>query len=226
MNLTLDIETLPSEDPAVRAELAAGITAPGNMSKAETIAAWEADKKPALVDQAMLKTSFDGAYGRVLCIGWAADDAEPGHIIGAEQDVLSGFVVALEALLAVPVHGGSIQGDCTFIGHNLAGFDLRFLFQRMAVNGIKPPAALKAAFKARAWDKSIADTMLMWSPDREKRISLDRLCKALGVETSKGDMDGSKVYEEYKAGNLDKIATYCRGDVTATRECWKRLSFA
>lgn len=231
MNIYLDIETLPSEDAALRAELAKDITPPGNMSKAETIAAWEAEKKPGLVDQAMRKTSFDGAHGRVLCVGWAVEDAEPQTIIGDEQFVLAGFLRSLNESLTATVHGGplgsgSMQIAATFVGHNIAGFDLRFLYQRCVINRENPPSALLAACRARPWDSCIADTMLMWNPDREKRISLDRLCKALGVETSKGDMDGSKVYDEYKAGNLIKIADYCAGDVAATRECYRRMVFA
>ena len=95
MNLFLDLETLPSESDAVRAAIAETITPPGNMSKAETIAAWTLEKKPALVDEAMLKTSFDAQYGRILCIGWAVDDDEPQSVIGSEDVVLPGFMEAL-----------------------------------------------------------------------------------------------------------------------------------
>jgi len=223
LNIVLDIETLPSEDEAVRQEIAAGITPPGTMSKAETIAAWEADKKPALVDAAVLKTSFDGAYGRICCIGWAVDDEAPQSIVGSEPVVLEGFVTALTELLKLTFHGGMTERPITFIGHNLTGFDLRFLWQRSVINKVKLPSPLLAAVKAKPWDKNVADTMLMWNPDQSKRISLDRLCKVLGVETSKGDMDGSKVYETFNAGELDKIADYCRRDVQATRECYRRM---
>lgn len=228
MLITLDIETLPSENATLRAELAKDIAPPGNMTKADTIAAWEADKKPGLIDQAMRKTSFDGAYGRILCVGWAVDDAEPQTVIGEEPHVLANFVRSLGEALAIPVHGGEIQqsSSITFVGHNIAGFDLRFLYQRCAINRVNPPSALLAACRARPWDSSIADTMLIWNPEREKRISLNKLCKALCVQTSKSDMDGSKVYDEYKAGNLIKIADYCARDVAATRECYRRLVFA
>ncbi len=226
MLITLDIETLPSECEVMRAAVAAEITPPGNMSKADTIAAWEAEKKPALVDQAMRKTSFDGTYGRILCIGWAVDDGEPEAFIGDEDNVLFGFFERLREALSVTNHGRQVDADPVFVGHNLSGFDLRFIWQRAVLHKIRPPHAILNACKAKPWDKCIADTMLMWNPDRERRISLDKLCKALGVETSKGDMDGSKVYDEYKAGNLDKISAYCKADVAATRECYRRMMFA
>lgn len=223
MNITLDIETLPSESPEVREELAAGIKPPGNMKLPATIAKWEEEEKPALVDQAMLKTSFDASYGSICCIGWAIDDEEPRTLAGGEEYVLFGFFSVLSEEIEFRYQGGSMDRPVTFIGHNISGFDLRFLWQRAIINSIKLPAPLIAAVKAKAWDKCIADTMLMWNPDQSKRISLDRLCRVLGVETSKGDMDGSKVYETYKAGDLDKIATYCRADVAATRECYRRM---
>src|SRR3990167_9961262 len=226
MNLFLDLETLPSESDAVRAAIAETITPPGNMSKAETIAACAVEKKPALVDEAMLKTSFDAAYGRILCIGWAVDDAEPQSIIGSEDVVLAGFMEALRVAQEHTIKSGKINSDVVFIGHNITGFDLRFLFQRCAINGVKPPLSLLAAMRAKPWDKCIADTMLMWSPERERRISLDRLCKTLSVPTSKGNLDGSKIYEYFKAGRLDEIAAYCRADVNATRACYKRMIFA
>ena len=42
MLVTMDLETLPSADPAVRDLLAARIKPPAAMKKADTIAAWEA----------------------------------------------------------------------------------------------------------------------------------------------------------------------------------------
>ncbi len=77
MLITIDLETCPAQDPAVRADIAAGIEPPGNISKAETIAAWHADKKPAAVEEAWRKTSFDGATGHICVIGVSFDDEPP-----------------------------------------------------------------------------------------------------------------------------------------------------
>lgn len=221
MNIYLDIETLPTEDAEVMVSIAETITPPGNISKVETIAAWNLDKKPEAIKQAVLKTSFDGTYGRILCIGWAVDNTSPSHSIGEEAAVLGAF---MDALLPI-MPQSRLEQSAVFVGHNISGFDLRFLWQRCVINKVVMPATLLAACRAKAWDKAIADTMLMWNPERERRISLDKLCKALDVPTSKGDMDGSEVYETYLAGDLDKIATYCKADVVATRECYRRMMF-
>lgn len=226
MNLYIDIETLPTESEAIRASIAATITPPGNLKKAETIAKWEVDEKPQAIEDAIRKTSFDGTFGRVLAIGYAVDDDAPVCHIGEEVTVLEAFMADLKSVSRLAFHGGETERSITFIGHNVAGFDLRFLWQRMVVHGIRPTNELLAAMKARPWAKEVADTMTIWNPDRQSRVSLDKLCLALNVPTSKGDMDGSKVYDAYKAGELEKIRTYCMADVEATRACYRRMIFA
>ena len=76
---------------------------------------------------------------------------------------------------------------------------------------------------AKPWDKCLLDTMTLWHP--LNKIKFDRLCKILGVPSPKTDMDGSKVYEAWKAGQIERIAEYCRGDVEAVRECERRIGF-
>ena len=70
------------------------------------------------------------------------------------------------------------------------------------------------------------DTMIQWDSDRDKRISLDSFAKVLGIESPKGDMDGSKVGAFQEAGRLPEIAAYCRADVAAVRQIHKRMIFA
>lgn len=229
MNLVIDLETIPCESPDVIADIATTIKPPGNMKKADTIAAWEASEKQAVVDEAVLKTAFDGTYGRIIVIGYAIDDAEPVALHGPEKDILWQFFATMSEAGKITYQSQgnrpAAEQTLTFIGHNLVGFDLRFLWQRAVINQVKMPVSLLKACRAKPWDGIVADTMTMWHPDRDKRISLDRLCKVLGVPTSKGDMDGSKVYEAWKAGEIERIAEYCRGDIQATRECFKRLTF-
>lgn len=210
-----DLETIGSDDPEVIAEIAAGITAPGNYKKPESIAEWEAQNKPALVQEALKRTSFDGGLGRIICIGFAVNDAVPLTFVGEEKDILVSFYSAL----------GQIEENSpkVLVGHNLIGFDLRFLYQRSVVNGIRPPAYIN--FNARSWDKTVNDTMLMWNPDRDKRISLDKLCRILGVPSPKTEMDGSKVWEYYKEGRIEEIRSYCAGDIVSTRMCHRKMMF-
>lgn len=211
MLLHLDIETIGTTDPAVIVEIAAGIAPPGNISKAETIAAWEAEKKPGLVEEAVRKTSFDGGLGHVICFGYAVDDDDPQAIIGVDECDLLTQVAGL-----FPP-----RTSLTCVGHNV-GWDIRFLWQRFVVIGIVPPSWLRSAVRAKPWE--MADTMLMWNPERDRKVGLDRLCRMLGVPSPKGDMDGSKVWDAYRAGEIQKIAEYCVGDVLAMRECYRRMA--
>jgi len=224
--ITLDIETIGTEDADVIANIASTITPPGNISKAETIAAWEREKKPALIEEAVKKTSFDGTFGKIICIGWAFDD-EPAQAVCKhdECDVLNAFFDAMNTMASQNNKSGSINAiKPVFVGHNVVAFDLRFLWQRCVINGIKPPSFIP--FNAKPWDSVVADTMLLWSPERERRISLDKLCTALSVKTSKDGMDGSNVWQAYKDGKIAEIAKYCADDVRAVRDCYRRMTFA
>ena len=51
-------------------------------------------------------------------------------------------------------------------------------------------------------------------------MSLDDLCDLLGVPSPKSTMDGASVYEAVKAGHLDDVVAYCKGDVLATMACF------
>jgi hypothetical protein len=217
MRLYLDIETIGCDDAAVRDELAAAILPPRTMSKAETIAKWEAEEKPALIEEALRKTSFDGALGRVVCIGFAINDGPIQTETDADERAL--LVRAFAVIEKAMVGMRSVR----VIGHNVA-WDVRFLWQRGVIQNVKPPQCLLDAVKAKPWD--IEDTMLMWNPERDRKVTLERLCKALSVDTPKAEMDGSKVWDAYREGRLAAIADYCKHDVRAVRECHQRLTWA
>jgi hypothetical protein len=63
----------------------------------------------------------------------------------------------------------------------------------------------------------------MWSQDREKRASMDKLCKAFGIE-GKGDFDGSMVAATWPV-DPQKVVDYCCADVERTRALYYRMTF-
>jgi len=145
--LTLDLESTPSVDPAVHARIAEEITPPGSMKKAETIAAWEVNEKPALVHEAILKTSFDGALGHIAVIGIAVNDDQPITFFEDSTDphqhetkVLRDFFYFVRQ-----AYSPSSQQRPKWVGHNLIAFDLRMLFQRAVILGIQPPPSSLSA---------------------------------------------------------------------------------
>jgi predicted PolB exonuclease-like 3'-5' exonuclease len=216
--LFLDIETIPVSDPDMIADIIASIKPPKTLKKAESIEKWWIEEGEAAKEEAIAKTGLDGTYGQVCCIGWAVDDEPAKSLIGDEKAIIADFFCQVESL-AIAKHYAHPIKTHMLVGHNLAAFDLRFLWQRAVINGIPRPKSIP--WNAKPWE--LQDTMLLWNPDRDKRISLDRLCKVLGVPTSKGELDGSKIAQAWRDGRHAEIADYCRADVEATRECWRKM---
>jgi len=234
MNVYLDIETIPSQDPAVRAEVEAAVTPPANMKKAETIAKWEAEEKPEKVEQEWRKTAFAGDRGEVVCIAWAVDDGDvysefrtPTGLPGPNQEIserglLWTFFEAVREAIE-----RSHRRRPRFIGHNVRDFDLRFLFQRAVILG--EPPGFNLPHDARPGSDEVFDTMEGWAGFRN-RISLDRLCRALsvptkGAELDGADIDGSLVWDYVRDGCIESVAAYCRADVERVRSIHRRMEF-
>lgn len=222
MNLYLDIETLPTDRDDVREYIASSVTHPGNISKAETIAKWNEESRPAAVEEAVSKTGLDGSFGRVCVIGWAFEDAGVTTALSADNEayVLNAFAGAMSA---VPL---TEHYTTCVVGHNVSSFDLRFLTQRFIVHGIKPPLLIQRAAQSKPWEADkVFDTMVQWA-GMGNRISLEKLCLALSIPTSKGDITGATVAAAVAAGRIEAVARYCEGDVEATRAAHRRMTFA
>lgn len=221
MFITLDIETICAQRKDLRDYIAKSVTHPGNISKAETIAKWNEESRPAAIEDAIAKTSFDGAFGNVVCIGYHIEGQPCAFSIwlDGEREILNEFNLALDT---VP---RSEWFSTCIIGHNVASFDLRFLMQRYMVNGIKPHFILSRSAAAKPWESDkVFDTMVQFA-GVGNRISLDKLCMALGVPTSKGDMDGSMVGQAVADGRIAEVAAYCERDVMATKAVFERMTF-
>lgn len=218
MNLYLDIETIPSQSPEVYAAIAATISPPGNYKKPETIAEWAKNEKPALVKEAIAKTSFDGSVGHVCAIGWAMGDEAP--------QVQSVKEVRHEApairLALTDISERYSYAAPTIVGHNVVNFDIRFLWQRAIVLGIRMPGWFPR--DPKPWGNEAFDTMTAFAGSRGT-ISMDRLCQALGM-AGKGEIDGSKIGDLWAAGEHEKIAEYCRADVERTRAIHRKMLIA
>jgi hypothetical protein len=244
VNLFLDIETIPDQRPgaldAFVADVQENFRAPSGLTKEQAakdlgmtdaseikftskdamIARWEerfrAEKAIEVAEANWRKTSFDGGAGQVVCIGFALDGSPATAYFGMDETkLLQDFFCWLTDIR-------SIHDRPVFIGHNHAAFDLRFLFHRAVINGVKPPIWLPN--NARPWDDCIYDTMVQWA-GHGNRISMDNLCKALGIPGKPDDIDGSRVWDFVRDGRIDEVAEYCRGDVQRTREIYKRMTF-
>ena len=214
--LYLDIETIPTQSPEIREAIAQNITPPANMKKAETIAQWEANEKQKAVEEAIAKTALDGAYGSICCIGCTIDDetvysySMPDF---SEADLIDQWL--LEVQEQVP-HWATP----TIVGHNVVTFDIRFIWQRAIILGVRMPKWFPR--DPKPWGFETFDTMTAFAGQRGT-IGLDRLCQVLGIE-GKGDVDGSMIGQMYAEGRHEEIAAYCRADVERTRAVHKRMA--
>ena len=243
MNIFIDIETIPCQKQGAYDEFLKdareNFKAPSTLTK-ETMAKdlgitdkdeikftsansmremWTAKmaeiKAPEIADIEYRKTALNGAKGEIYCICFALDDGEVQTALGLdEKATLQQFFEKLEQGLKADnrLH--------RFIGHNIIDFDLRFIFQRAVVHGIKPKLDLNIS---RYSDKAF-DTMTEWA-GYGNRISLKDLCETLDIPTPKDDIDGSQVWDCVKNGDGERVAKYCKKDVIATREVYKRLTF-
>lgn len=214
MILHMDIETLPTNNQEAIDALSDTITAPGQYKKPESIAEWLAENKASALNELVAKTSFDGLYGRIACIAWAHDDDEILSTLATdgEGDAIQRFY-------------DSVPENCriTVCGHNVHGFDLPFLKHRSIIHGIRPPAPILRAMSAKSWGEEIADTMLIWSENRERRVSMDKLCRALGID-GKTDFDGSMVADTWPV-DPQRVIDYCKDDVARCRKIYHRITF-
>jgi hypothetical protein len=235
--LYLDIETIPGQAVAVlealRADAAtekAAVRAPSNYKDAAKIEEFVATRHAEIdsaLDEKWRRTSLDGAFGQLAVAGFALGDAAPQTVFdidwsspGAEPALLARFNAELAAW--VPANA---ELSTTVVGHYVTGFDLRFLVQRCMVHGIRPHPVLARAAQAKPWEADkVFDTMVQWAGARDT-VKLDKLCRVFGLPT-KGDIDGSKVWDYVREGRIEEVAVYCAADVERVRGVHRRMTFA
>lgn len=219
-SLYIDIETLPTNRADIEAEIRASVRPPAQYKKPESIEAWMKSEGVEAGEEAFRRTALDGSFGRVCVVGFALDEEPVECLYGLdERELLEKVLLQFEVLTAN-------RFTTCVVGHNVSGFDLRFLVQRFIVHGMRPPIAIARAAQAKPWEtEKVYDTMVQWA-GVGNRISLDRLCKALSIESPKGDLDGSKVYDYVKAGRIVEVSDYCAKDVEAVRKVHRRMTFA
>lgn len=211
--LTFDIETLPSTDKQVIERIASTIHPPGNIKKKESIDSWMAENYEQALKEKIHETGLNGAYGSVACIAASTEMTFDTRYIMEESKVIKTFYEFV-----------SDCGNEIFSGHNIAGFDLKFLKHRSMILGIKPPKNILKAMNAKPWDDCIKDIMLMWDSDKNKMASLDMMCWLFGVKHDHDGFDGSMVAETWPV-DPQKVIDYCISDVKAAREIYYKMMF-
>lgn len=230
IKLYFDIETIPDQRPDAFERYLDKVTPPGNYKKQETIDAWMLENAEAYALQDYCKTGLNGLHGEICSVSWALEDDKASSItrgieVDNERDLLKTLWNDLHLQAQKYTNTGDWIKFC-WIGHNVIDFDLRFLKQRSLVNGIKPRYTIPA--DARHGGDWVFDTMKEWAGWRGY-VKQDELVEALGIEVPDmiaQEIDGSMVWDLFKAGEYGTIAEYNRLDVHKVREIHKRMVFA
>lgn len=109
--------------------------------------------------------------------------------------------------------------DHLLCGHNSKEFDFPYIARRCLVNGLPIPYLLDNGGK-KPWEVQLLDTMDMWKfGDFKNFTSLNLLAAIFGIESPKGDIDGSQVWSTYwLEKDLERIKTYCMKDVVTVAQ--------
>lgn len=241
-----DIETIPAQGNAYEEFLQAekeNFKAPSSLSKTQVlldfgvsdkdpdwkyktkedcVALWEkrfaSIKAPEVAEEKWRKTSFDGGRGEIICMSIMIDHGEIQsfwrRLQESEGDMLQNFFDRLATTL---------NGRTPFlIGHNICNFDLKFLYQRCVVLGIKPSFDIPFA---GSHGRDYWDNMVAWTGYRKDYISQDALARALGLPGKPDNIDGSKVWDYVRDGKEHEVAAYCEDDVSQVWGIYRRLNF-
>lgn len=218
MNVFIDIETIPDQSSGAIERIAKTIKHPAQMKKQETIDDWHngagkyAGEKEKTINDAYLKTSFDGGRGQICSICFDVDDKEFSifSTSGDEKQLLVDFWKKISSNSVSPL----------FVAHN-AKFDLPFLWHRSVVNGVIPSVSFNPHGRHGT---SYFCTMEAWA-GFNGRISLNNLSDILGLGSKTEGMDGSQVWPEYQKGNIKKITDYCMDDVRLLKAIYNKITF-
>lgn len=174
----------------------------------------------ALFDQ---KAALYPEFGRVLCI--TVGMIQNGKIVlytfydMDEAVILRRFNTFLEDRL-------SKNANLALCGVNLKFFDLRFIYIRSIVNGVRPVKGHIDLSGLKPWLVRTLDITDIWKQTSPYNAPLVCMAECLGLPSPKSDMDGSEVNKVFwKEGEegLQKIVKYCERDVFTTANIARKI---
>lgn len=205
IRLFLDIETINAE-PKSKPLFLETVKEP--RKKVDDVQKWK--------EEEFKRTALDSNWGQILCIGYLKESFtnpspdKASILTGKEKQILKDFWD-----LAVDVD--------LFIGHNILNFDLKYIWRRSVILGIKPSREISFA---RFRSDQVYDTMQEWNKwEFGEKTSLNLLAKILDLPTSKDKMNGSEVQKFHEDGRDNEIYEYCKKDVELTRKIYYRMNF-
>ncbi|MBD3311365.1 MAG: 3'-5' exonuclease [Candidatus Magasanikbacteria bacterium] len=136
------------------------------------------------------------------------EDGEIKYSAGSEKEILEKFWKA-------------ISFANKFVTFNGRGFDCPVLMLRSAMLEVKPTKNLMPYRYSADQHVDLLEQLTFYNASR--KFNLDMYCKAFGIKSPKsGGVTGHDVKPLFHAGEYEKIAKYCAGDLFATRELYLR----
>ena len=213
--LFLDIETVPEEKLFK------------DLSE-EKKKLWEEKSSYKRKDEFTAEEYYDRAgiwaeFGKIICISVGffkiKSDARSFRVTtfsGGEEKLLKDFSNLLETHFYKPHH--------LLCAHNGKEFDFPYISRRLLVHNLPLPAKLDL-FGKKPWEVPHLDTLELWKfGDYKHYTSLKLLTHILGIESPKGDIDGSQVRDVFYIDlGIGRIITYCEKDVVAIAQVILKL---
>ena len=213
--LFLDIETVPEEKSFK------------DLSE-EKKKLWEEKSSYKRKDEFTAEEYYDRAgiwaeFGKIICISVGffkiKSDARSFRVTtfsGGEEKLLKDFSNLLETHFYKPHH--------LLCAHNGKEFDFPYISRRLLVHNLPLPAKLDL-FGKKPWEVPHLDTLELWKfGDYKHYTSLKLLTHILGIESPKGDIDGSQVRDVFYIDlGIGRIITYCEKDVVAIAQVILKL---
>ena len=172
------------------------------------------------------KAGIFAEFGKivVIAIGYVAqeEESEVLYVKGLYGDDEKALLLDFKRILTQFAQHPSLQ----LCAHNGKEFDFPYLCRRMTVHGIPLPDVLDLQGK-KPWEVHHLDTMEMWKfGDRKNYTSLDLLGALFEIPSSKDVMHGSEVGAYYyEKKDLMSIMRYCRQDVVALAQVFRKMTF-
>lgn len=207
--LFFDLETIPGEEKPSRDE----VKVPANYKKEEAIKKYIDEN----LDNEYRKQALKSHKGRIFCLGYKYEDEDkPTVLHGTEKDIITNFQ-------DVVTRDYGHEYAVNFVGHNIKEFDIPWIYHRACKYNCDKLKRIFSMVKRPNYGEIFIDTIDKWAYSSRNMVSMDDICKFFGIE-GKGDMDGSKVWDEVLAGNHQKVYDYCGDDVLNVEKIYNLLT--
>lgn len=191
------------------------------------------EEEESLLEDIKNELGFSPLTGMIVALGLYDCERKQGVVYYQGRKSVEDFLdptthftyrVRTEAELLADFWDGARHYD-TFVTFNGRTFDAPFLFHRSVACGVVPTQnLLEGRFPYQQRSCRHVDLLdeLTFFGAMARRPSLHLFCRAYGIKSPKGEVNGDEVAGLFAAGHYLDIARYNAADVLATKELYER----